>query len=79
MILCQVKELWNISEKDWLNLSNKWFLLRFFYTQKNSRGSIHKRKESFPVKPFLGPNLMGIHVVRNSTSERFEKNSDSIH
>ena len=35
-IFCQVKELWNISEKDWLNLSNQWFLLSFF-THKNTQ------------------------------------------
>ena len=53
-IFCQVKELWNISEKDWLNLSNWQFLLSFFTHKKHPRGaSIHEIKESFPLKPSL--------------------------
>ena len=49
-----MKELWNISEKDWLNLSNRQFLLAFFTQKKHPEdASIHRRKESFPVKPFL--------------------------
>ena len=47
-------ELWNISEKDWLNLSNRQFLLAFFTHKKHPRGvSIHEIKELFPLKPSL--------------------------
>ena len=37
MIFCQLKELWNILEKDWLNLG----------------ASIHWIDELFPLKPSL--------------------------
>ena len=40
-IFCPVKEFWNISEKDWLNLSNQQFLLLFFYTQKTPKRVEH--------------------------------------
>ena len=52
-ILCQVKELWNISEKDWLTYLTGDFYCHF-YTQKHPRGaSIHEIKELFPLKPAL--------------------------
>ena len=58
-IFCQVKELWNVSEKDWLKLSNRRFLLSFFIHKKHPRGaSIHEIKEPFPLKPSLIETLL---------------------
>ena len=53
-IFCKVKEFWNISEKDWLNLSNRQFFFGVFKHKKHPGGaSIHEIKESFPLKPSL--------------------------
>ena len=40
-ILCQVKELWNISEKDWLNLTNNQKGSAFFTHKKITRRGKH--------------------------------------
>ena len=37
MILCQLKELWNISEKYWLNLTNRHQGSAFFTHKKNTQ------------------------------------------
>ena len=53
-ISCQVKELWHISEKDWLNLTDCQQCLAFLHTKKYPGGaSIHRIDESFPLKPTL--------------------------
>ena len=50
----QVKEFWNISEKDWLNLTNHQQSSAFLHTKKYPGGaSIHRIDESFPLKPSL--------------------------
>ena len=41
MIFCQVKELWNISEKDWLNLTNCQQGSEFFTNKKVPRRDKH--------------------------------------
>ena len=53
MILCQVKELWNISEKDWLNLTNHQQGFGVFYKKKTGGASIHRINKLFPLKPSL--------------------------
>ena len=74
MIFCHVKELWNISEKDWLNLSNRQFLLSFFTQKKHPRGvSIHEIKELFPLKPSL------VHSsFANDCSDGFQQHYTSL-
>ena len=53
-ISCQVKELWILSEKDWLNLTNGQQGSAFFYTQKNTQeGRAFIGDESFPLKQSL--------------------------
>ena len=59
MIFCQLKELWNISEKDWPNLSNHQQGLAFFYIQKIPRSGEHSEDQGI-----LSPEaIFNRHVV----------------
>ena len=58
MIFLPSKRIMKYKEKDWLNLSNRQFLLSFFTHKKHPGGeSIHRRDVFFPVKPSLGCHL----------------------
>ena len=49
-IFCQVTKLWNISEKDWPNLSNRRFLLSFLHTKNTQEGrAFMSSRNCFPI------------------------------
>ena len=69
MTPCQVKELWNISEKDWLNLSNRWFLLAFFTHKKTQEGRAFMISS---LKPSLGAiHKRGWYILGGGESQTF--------
>ena len=57
-IFGQVKKLWNISEKDWLNLSNQQFLLSFLHTKNTQEGwAFMRSRYRFPWSHQFLPNF----------------------
>ena len=80
MILCQVKELGNISEKDWLDSTNRQQDLVIFTHKKYPGGtSIHRIDESFPLRPSLVENLwFYVQIFRDPWfTEGLNKNSSN--